>query len=255
MCHKGFPQLFLPPICAKPNISSATAIAASPTSISAPVALKSAAHSAVKKKPAAGANPAPTPGSNTCAARPAPPTSAQNHPHWRKASRLSPKPLVPDILLPGLKLVFCGTALGRESARQKAYYANPGNQFWRALHRTALTSTLLRPQEYAQLPAYGLGLTDLCKTACGNDDELARTLFDPKATAKKMHRYQPFYLAFTSKNAGSIFLNRTVEYGLQQECLGETRLFVLPSPSGQARRWWREEIWQELAERVRTLQS
>lgn len=163
------------------------------------------------------------------------------------------KTLVPDILFPGLKLVFCGTALGRESARQRAYYANPGNQFWRALHRSGFTDRLFTPHEYQRLPEHGIGLTDLCKTACGNDDEIARHLFNVEATAQKIFHFQPAYMAFTSKNAGSIFLNRSVSYGLQSEKLGRTRLFVLPSPSGQARRWWREEPWRRLAEEIDAL--
>ena len=48
----------------------AAAIAASPTSTSAPAARRSAAHSAAKRTPAVAARPAATPGRPTCAARP-----------------------------------------------------------------------------------------------------------------------------------------------------------------------------------------
>lgn len=158
--------------------------------------------------------------------------------------------LVPDVLPPGLALVFCGTALGHESARQKAYYAHPGNQFWRALHRTGLTPRLLKPQEYATLPQFGIGLTDLCKLHSGNDHELPENAFDAAALKEKLRTCRPRLLAFTSKNAASGFLARPVSritYGLQSETFEGTQLFVLPSPSGQARRWWREEVWQALA--------
>ena len=50
-----------------------------------------------------------------------------------------PKPILPDLLQPGLALVFCGTAAGRRSAAEGAYYAHPGNLFWRALHAVQLT--------------------------------------------------------------------------------------------------------------------
>ena len=163
------------------------------------------------------------------------------------------KPLVPDVLLPGLKLVLCGTAPGAESARQKAYYAKAGNQFWPVLHRVGLTPREFSPQEYALLPSYGIGLTDLCKTAYGNDDQLPHHALDREALEHKIKQYTPKWLAFTSKNAASAALMhpvRQVTYGVQTERIGATRLFVLPSTSGQARRWWREEVWEDLAQRV-----
>ena len=44
------------------------------------------------------------------------------------------KHLVPDLLAPGLDLVFCGTAPSPASFKARAYYANPGNAFWATLH-------------------------------------------------------------------------------------------------------------------------
>src|SRR5688572_21685403 len=80
--------------------------------------------------------------------------------------------LVPDLLALGLRLVFCGTALGRKSAEARAYYANPTNMFWRTLHEVGLTPERLRPADYARLLEYGIGLTDLSKQHFGNDVEL-----------------------------------------------------------------------------------
>ncbi len=54
-------------------------------------------------------------------------------------------------------------------------------------------------------------------------------------------------VAFTSKNAAKAFLDREVDYGWQPERVGATRLFVLPSPSGQATRFWDEAPWRDLA--------
>jgi TDG/mug DNA glycosylase family protein len=164
------------------------------------------------------------------------------------------QPLVPDILQPGLKVVFCGTALGHESYRQKAYYANPGNQFWKVLHRVGLTPAQLAPKEYARMPQFGLGLTDLCKRHFGNDHELPTEAFDRDALEEKIRRFQPDFLAFTSKKGASVYLQRAtakIPYGLQPETIGRTRLFVLPSPSARARSWWKEEAWEELASRIR----
>ncbi len=161
--------------------------------------------------------------------------------------------LIPDVLAPGLRVVFCGTALGHESARRKAYYAHPGNAFWKALYRLGLTDSLLAPEDYASVLEYGIGLTDLCKTESGNDHELPQGCFDAASLRRKILNYQPAWLAFTSKNAASGFLGVPVgriPYGAQKETIGATRLFVLSSPSGQARRWWREEVWEALAMKV-----
>ena len=59
--------------------------------------------------------------------------------------------ILPEHLRPGLKLVFCGTAAGRQSALQKAYYAHPQNKFWRTLKTVGLTPRLFTPQEYPAL--------------------------------------------------------------------------------------------------------
>jgi G:T/U-mismatch repair DNA glycosylase len=45
--------------------------------------------------------------------------------------------VLPDLLRPGLRIVFCGTAAGTASARAGAYYAGPGNAFWPTLAGTA----------------------------------------------------------------------------------------------------------------------
>ena len=68
------------------------------------------------------------------------------------------KPLVPDLLAPGLDLVFCGTALGPASFKARAYYANAGNSFWPTLHAVGLTPERFTPQRYPELLALRLGL-------------------------------------------------------------------------------------------------
>ena len=151
--------------------------------------------------------------------------------------------ILPDVLRPGLALVFCGTAAGKRSAAERAYYAHPGNLFWRALFEAGFTPRLLAPAEFPLLPQFGIGLTDLAKRHSGNDDELPRDAFDAPALRAKIERFAPCLLAFTSKNAARAALGHSVDYGLQDERIGATRLFVLPSPSGQARGHWDIGSW------------
>ncbi|UGB38910.1 mismatch-specific DNA-glycosylase [Frateuria soli] len=159
--------------------------------------------------------------------------------------------ILPDLLRPGLALVFCGTAAGERSAREGAYYAHPGNLFWRALFDAGITPRRFAPHEYPELLHLGIGLTDLAKLHSGNDADLPREAFDVPALLGKIERHHPRLLAFTSKAAARAALGRRIEaYGLQPERIGRTRVFALPSPSGQARRHWDLAPWCALARQV-----
>ena len=160
-------------------------------------------------------------------------------------------PILPDVLEPGLQLVFCGTAPSRRSAAEGAYYAHPGNHFWRALFDAGFTPRHFAPAEFRQLLPLGIGLTDLAKRHSGNDSELPGDALDVVALKTKIERYAPQRIAFTSKNAARAALGRRIAaYGRQAECIAATRVFVLPSPSGQARGYWDLAPWLDLARRL-----
>src|SRR5579883_1213442 len=89
-----------------------------------------------------------------------------------------------DLLVPGLGLVFCGTAAGTVSARLGQYYAHPQNKFWPTLYEIGLTPTLFKPAQYRQLLDLGIGLTDLAKYASGMDAELPRGSLGREAREK-----------------------------------------------------------------------
>jgi TDG/mug DNA glycosylase family protein len=173
--------------------------------------------------------------------------------HSVRMSKHARPPVLPDVLEPGLRLVLCGTAPSRISAARGAYYANPGNYFWRTLHAAGLLPQPLPASAFRRLPEFGLGLTDLAKHHSGNDDQLPADAFDVPALRRKITRHAPCVLAFTSKNAAQAALGARVAYGAQSVRWGETALWVLPSPSGQARRFWDETPWHALARAVRAL--
>lgn len=158
-----------------------------------------------------------------------------------------PTPVLPDVLAPGLRVVFCGYAPGTASARAGAYYAGLGNRFWLTLHEVGLTPLLLRPTEFARLREFGIGLTDISKTASGSDQEVGRRGVDPERLAAAVETTSPANLAFNGKNAGRAALGRKVEYGRQPERIGGATTWVLPSTSGAARGFWDIEPWRELA--------
>ena len=78
-----------------------------------------------------------------------------------------PGHVLPDVLAPGLKVIFCGTAAGAMSAKRGAYYAHPQNKFWPMLHAIGLTPRLFKPEEFAEAPQWGLGLTDIAELTSG----------------------------------------------------------------------------------------
>lgn len=146
--------------------------------------------------------------------------------------------------------MFCGSAAGRVSALRGAYYAGPGNRFWSTLAETGLTPSLLPPEAFPSLTDYGLGLTDIAKEASGADHQLPTGSDDPAALRTKILGFAPQVLAFVGKRAAEAYLDRATDYGLQTESLGPTRIFVLPSPSGAARRYWDVSWWYALARLV-----
>jgi len=158
------------------------------------------------------------------------------------------KTLVPDLLAPGLDLVFCGTAPSPASYKARAYYANPGNAFWATLHAVGLTPERFAPQRYPELLAWRLGLTDLNKTEYGSDHELSAGAMDVGSLHAKLRKYRPAAIAFTSKNAAALALGIKVPaYGRQAGLLEGAVAFVLASPSGRARSFWTLEPWREAA--------
>lgn len=169
-----------------------------------------------------------------------------------------PRPILPDVLAAGLAVVFCGTAPGTRSAQEHAYYAHPGNYFWRTLFEVGLTPRRLAPVEFFEVLNFGIGLTDVAKHAFGADADLPPAAFDARVLQRKLTRQRPRIVAFTSKNAARAGLTnapRKLDYGEQCLLIANTRVFVLPSPSGQARGLWSIAPWRELAFAVHAIRT
>jgi TDG/mug DNA glycosylase family protein len=156
-------------------------------------------------------------------------------------------PVLPDILQPGLRVVFCGTAAGTASAKARAYYAGPGNSFWAALHLTGMTPVQLHPAEFERLPEFGIGLTEICKVRHGSDEEVGSVELDVVGLEAKIGQTEPARLAFNGKNAAKGVLGPAVDYGPRPERIGRAEIWVLPSTSGAARAFWHLGPWHELA--------
>ena len=114
-------------------------------------------------------------------------------------------------------------AAGNRSAAIRAYYAGPGNKFWRILADIGLTPELLQPSQFHSLLNFGIGLTDVAKYASGNDVDISISDRDPWAVRAKILYYSPKIFAFNGKAAAATFYKcktGDVKYGLQGRCWG-----------------------------------
>jgi TDG/mug DNA glycosylase family protein len=140
---------------------------------------------------------------------------------------------LPDVLAPGLRVVFCGINPGFVSAAAGAHFANPRNDFWRLLHDAGLTPRLLAPEEQFEALRFGIGLTNAAsRTTRGSGDLRAA---DFVASAQRLERLatdlRPGWIGFVGKEAYRGVFRERPALGEQERRLGDTRLFVLPSTS------------------------
>jgi double-stranded uracil-DNA glycosylase len=140
---------------------------------------------------------------------------------------------VPDLLAPGLRVVFCGINPGFRSAAAGAHFANPRNDFWRLLHDSGLTPRLLEPHEQREMLGLGYGLTNAAYRTTRGSGDLRRSDFAGAAErlSSIATELEPGFIAFVGKAAYEGAFRERPELGLQARRLGRTRLFVLPSTS------------------------
>ena len=142
---------------------------------------------------------------------------------------------VPDVLKPGLAVLFCGINPGLYTAAVGHHFARPGNRFWPALHAAGLTPRLFAPHEERGLLDLGYGITNVVERATATADQLtpAELAAGGKRLAARVRRYRPRFLAVLGIGAyRSAFHRPKANLGLQPETIGPTRIWILPNPSG-----------------------
>jgi TDG/mug DNA glycosylase family protein len=68
---------------------------------------------------------------------------------------------IPDVIAPGLDVLFCGINPGLWSAAVGHHFARPGNRFWKVLHEAGFTPEVVAPADDRCLLELGLGITNL----------------------------------------------------------------------------------------------
>ncbi|GHF11655.1 mismatch-specific DNA-glycosylase [Amycolatopsis deserti] len=141
---------------------------------------------------------------------------------------------------PGLDVLFCGINPGLYSGATGYHFARPGNRFWPALHASGFTPRRFDPSEQHELLALGLGITNVVNRATARADELTGDELRAGGLrlAEKAARYRPRWLAVVGITAYRTAFGRPrAAVGRQPHSLGETRLWVLPNPSGLNAHW------------------
>ncbi|HEX8824315.1 MAG TPA: G/U mismatch-specific DNA glycosylase [Archangium sp.] len=142
---------------------------------------------------------------------------------------------MPDLIAPGLKVLFCGINPSVYSAVVGHHFARPGNRFWPALHASGFTERRLAPHEQRELLALGYGITNVVDRATVSADVLAdeELAEGGRRLERKVRRYQPRVLAVLGIGAWrTAFGHPRASLGPQPESLGGARVWVLPNPSG-----------------------
>lgn len=158
---------------------------------------------------------------------------------------------VPDVIAPGLKVLFCGINPGLYSGAVGHHFARPGNRFWPTLFAAGFTPRLLSPFEERELLAHGYGITNLVASATAAADELSadELVAGGRILARKVRRYRPACLAFLGITAyRAAFRRPRAALGRQEETIGGTVLWVLPNPSGLNAHFQRAELKALFAE-------
>ncbi|GAA4656760.1 G/U mismatch-specific DNA glycosylase [Streptomyces buecherae] len=156
--------------------------------------------------------------------------------------------VVPDVVAPGLRVLFCGINPGLMSAATGHHFARPGNRFWPVLHASGFTPRRLRPDEERELLTYGLGITNVVARASARADELGADEYREggRILREKVARLRPAWLAVVGVTAYRVaFDDRKARIGPQDTSLGDTRVWVLPNPSGLNAHWSLETMAEE----------
>lgn len=155
---------------------------------------------------------------------------------------------LPDLLRGGLDVVFVGINPSSYSVQRGHYFARPTNRFWPCFSRSVLSAAArkalsierLGPQHDRVLLDFGIGFTDVAKRATAKADELAQSELDEGVPflLRKIEQDRPRVLCFHGVTGYRRFhlvlagKSGKIKLGLQRLCVGPTRIYLVPNPSG-----------------------
>jgi TDG/mug DNA glycosylase family protein len=160
-------------------------------------------------------------------------------------------PGLPDILVPGLAVVFCGINPATTSALAGEPFVRSSNRFWRVLYRAGFTAEQLRPEDARTLLRYGCGITAAVARATSQAADLTREEIRASSASlrRKIKDYSPQVIAFLGKAAFAFITDASnVAWGCQPARFSGAVSWVLPNPSGRNRTFPTEDLVKAYSE-------
>jgi double-stranded uracil-DNA glycosylase len=158
---------------------------------------------------------------------------------------------VPDLLGPGLRLLFVGINPGLWTAATQTHFAHPVNRFYPALLAAGIITRPVDPaagmteEDRAHLIARGLGISNVVHRATARADELTRTelVEGGRRLQALVRRERPRVVAVAGITAYRSAFGRPRSTAGRQptdeatradwdEDWGEAEVWVVPNPSG-----------------------
>ena len=142
---------------------------------------------------------------------------------------------IPDLIVPELRVLFCGINPGLYSAATKHHFARPGNRFWPALHLVGFTPRILAPNECHEFLELGYGITSLVRraTATARELEPSELVAGGRRLVRTVNIHRPRWIAVLGVGSYRMaFGQPRAEVCWQQNTLADTGIWLLPSPSG-----------------------
>ncbi len=152
---------------------------------------------------------------------------------------------VPDLIGPGLRLLFVGINPGLWTAATQTHFAHPGNRFYPALLRAGIitepvdAAAGMADDDRARFVSRGIGFTNLVRRATVRADEL--TTAELRAGGEELRRlvesHAPDVVAIAGITAyRAAFRQPKARSGRQPDDWpaggGSAEIWVVPNPSG-----------------------
>jgi len=142
---------------------------------------------------------------------------------------------IADLVVPDLRVLFCGINPGTLSGDLGLHFARRGNRFWKLLCAGGFTDSVLLPVEQHKLPGLGIGITNLVgrATAAARDLSAAELREGALQLEVKVGRLRPRCVVVLGLQAyRTAFVRTGAVIGPQPELLAGANLWLLPNPSG-----------------------
>jgi double-stranded uracil-DNA glycosylase len=147
-------------------------------------------------------------------------------------------PPLRDRIRAGVRVLFVGINPGIRSSQTGHHFAGFSNRFWLLLFESGLVPERVTFEDDDRLPEFGFGITNIVPRPTPGIDTIAPAEFIPGRARlrRKILRHKPAIVAMVGVTVfRAMFPERkgAVVLGPQAERIGESRVFVLPNPSGR----------------------